>query len=192
MHINQIVNRRDAKTHRNGQSRRHVTALILLLAASLWTLPLVAVAQDGAGAQAQYEQGEQALRKGKMRDAEKHFLLALRADETHTQSALGLSEVYLMQRRYEDGLKVIKKALKDNSDDAALWARQGHLLRDAGKMKQARRSYDRAAELAPEDPEILQQVAGFYNHTGNRVKAEDLSQKRDRVLEKRARDEANQ
>lgn len=144
-----------------------------------------AVAQDALSAEQLYLQGHEAFRKGQARAAEKHYLLALRADDNHLASYRGLSELYLVQRRYEQALALLDKALSQDSNNAALWAHRGLVLRDAGRRAEARAAYDKAAALAPEDPDILQKVAGFYGFAGETDKAEQYSQARRTVLEMR-------
>ncbi len=143
-------------------------------------------AQDAASAERHYLQGHAAFRKGQARAAEKHYLLALRADKNHVESYRGLSELYLLQRRYDEALEMLDRTLSEHSNDAALWANRGLVLRDAGRLAEARIAYDKAAALAPEDPEILEKVAGFYGFTGETERAELYSEARRRVLEEGA------
>jgi len=59
------------------------------------------------------------------------------------------------------------KLLEHEPADAALWLQHGHVLKETGLFAQARRSYERARVLRPEDPEPQLQLAILSKIQGN-------------------------
>lgn len=133
-------------------------------------------------AQDYFAKGREAQRRGDVGSAERYYHRALRADGSQVEAAAVLVDLYHVQGRREAALQVLEPALVVNPGSAPLWARKGLLHRVAGEAEAARAAYERALALAPEDEDILARAAGFYQWSGNRAKAEELSQAR-RALE---------
>jgi tetratricopeptide (TPR) repeat protein len=125
-----------------------------------------------------FAKAQLAHRKGDVGSAERYYHRALRADVHRVEAAAVLVDLYYVQGRTEEALRVLEQALETNGDNGQLWARKGLLHRAAGQTKAARAAYERALALAPEDEDVLARAAGFYQWNGNRAKAEELSQAR--------------
>lgn len=157
-----------------------VTAL-LVLSALIVLAPLNAAADTTANTY--YEEGIAAKRLGKVREAERNYLLALRKDTDHLASYLALADLYYVQHRYNDGIKILEQGI-EKLQDAQLWAHKGMILNQMGNTQEAGVAYERALSIEPENEIILKRVSGYYLQIGNTTRAEAIS---DQLNELRAR-----
>ncbi len=60
----------------------------------------------------------------------------------------------LKERKYEEALPLIEKALEENPNDAKMWGYKGVALRNTGRPELACPCYEKALEINPEDPDM--------------------------------------
>lgn len=56
--------------------------------------------------------------------------------------------------KYNDALKIVKKAITINQKYAPAWSKKGFILRKLGRYSESLKAYNRATELASNDPNI--------------------------------------
>ena len=67
-----------------------------------------------------------------------------------------MNQIYelLKERKYEEALPLIEKALEEDPNNAKLWGYKGVALRNTGKPHLACPCYEKALEINPEDPDM--------------------------------------
>jgi YYY domain-containing protein len=82
----------------------------------------------------------------------------VRQNPTVASLAFGLGQMYYMEGRLDDAIRVLERAAVANPSDVALQQVYGDVLRDAGRNDEAAAAYRTAAQAAPS--------AGNYNKLG--------------------------
>jgi superkiller protein 3 len=70
---------------------------------------------------------------------------------TEFEDLLELSDFYILSQKYEEALKVLKKAEKENKMSAKLYFNMGMAYEALGKYDNARESYRLALKIDPEN-----------------------------------------
>lgn len=123
-----------------------------------------------------------AHKEGKASRAQQYYYRAWRADPDNTEAVSALVDIYYVQKRDETALRILDRALEQRPDAGQLWARRGLIYRRMGKIDEATKAYEKAVTVSPEDTDVLQRAAGFYQLIGNQSKAEALSQTQEALL----------
>ncbi len=166
------------------------TGAVLFLVLAL-TVSGPSNAAEDSTAQIYYEKGVAAKRLGQVRTAERNYLLALRKDARHLASYLAIADLYYVQRRYNDGLKMLEQGI-EQLQDVQLWAHKGMILNSMGKSREAQEAYEQALSYEPENENILERVSGYYHQTGNTLMAETISGQLKELRAKKAGIQANE
>jgi Leucine-rich repeat (LRR) protein len=80
----------------------------------------------------------------------------------------------LDQGQVEDAVELLREATRVASDNLGAHKLLGDVLRDRGQLDLARRAYDAALRVAPEDPDVVARLAAVALAEGNRREAEAL------------------
>ncbi len=110
----------------------------------------------------------EALRSQKRYDeAALQFSQVLALDEDHVPAWRGLVQVLFSARRHEEAVEAVDRALAvgpDPSDAGWLHLLRGRSLRELHQLEAAERSFLRSAEIAPNDPAPLLELANLLSH----------------------------
>jgi len=153
-----------------SMSKPNKNSLLLLIMLS-FTCAISAQAQTAPELVAK---GTAAFNAYQLSKAERHYLLALRQDDTSMDAYSGLIRLYQAQKRYTKGLEMAEKAIKLNSSDPALWVSKGLLLRDSGDINKANQSFMRAVDRAANNEQILRQAEDHFYSVGNQILAREI------------------
>lgn len=86
------------------------------------------------------------------REAEKHFLEALKMNPDFVNALAGLATTYVAMGRYDDAVAKLERAIRKEPKLPHLHYELGKTYQAAGNLPRARQEYQRAAELAPDSP----------------------------------------
>lgn len=172
-----MADRRKSLPWIKGARSSITRALYFFVVAPLFLTPVLHAAQP-VPINELYEKGEKAMQAGNLRVAEKYFLRVIRSEHGNPAAFTGLSSIYLIQRRYDEGLKILEDAIERDPNDAALQLRKGHILRDAQRPDKAREAFLKAVELEPDSVHVAGKAASFFRHAGNMSKANEFEQRR--------------
>lgn len=90
---------------------------------------------------------------GQLREAEQEYQEILRATRTDPDVWLGLSSVYLRERKFKQAQRAIDAAQSLDPSRADIHAAHGRILLSAGRRNDARREFQRALALDPASAE---------------------------------------
>ena len=94
------------------RARSSITrALYFFVVATLFFTPVLHAAQP-AQMDELYEKGEKAMQAGNLRAAEKYFLRVTRSENGNPAAFTGLSSIYLIQRRFDEGLQILEDVIE--------------------------------------------------------------------------------
>ncbi len=118
------------------------------------------------------EAGFAYLNLKKTKQAEKFFQKAVDFDESEYWAYLGLSEVARLEKRYEDQLKYVEKALDINSKNSNVWNYLGIAYQCNRNFKAAEDSYLVALALNPLNRKAANNLAYLYEKMIARAKSD--------------------
>lgn len=95
-------------------------------------------------------------------------------DINHTDSVKFLASLYLNQKKNDDAIKVLDAAIKNNQNDEKLNKLLALALVANNDYDRAEIIYKDFLERNPDSSAIYNNLAGFYNLTGDKVKAEKI------------------
>ncbi len=102
--------------------------------------------------------GNIAFKRGRIREAEAHFLRSLQANPKRGHYA-DLGALYIQMGRYPEARKQLKRALAINPDDAYAHMEMGDLFLQTEKIKEAIREFRVATVIEPKNPEATKALA---------------------------------
>lgn len=91
----------------------------------------------------------------KYSEAEKKYIEAIAADNLSVDAYRGLAQVYSEQKDMEHAIETMKFLRQLNPQDEAVWRDLGKMYKSQDMMDEAFESYERAVELAPNNPKNL-------------------------------------
>jgi tetratricopeptide (TPR) repeat protein len=154
------------------------------LLSSLVFLPLIC---SGVSASAQqnplpsfrteYTKGVEALRAGKLDEAEQIFLTALRQGNRHPLVYHNLGVIAQQRGQHQEAVRRFHQALSVEPDFGPSHLLLGSSLLALGKNGEALRELERAAKLLPDEPEAMLLLAKAEEAAGNWIAAVDQLQK---------------
>lgn len=101
---------------------------------------------------------------GKNEDALKSYFKSLQYDKTHLQSLNNLASLLKAKGRVSEALRYLQTATTCHPKEPIPWASLGDLQTEAGMLKQAVTSYQRALELAPDMHRARSNLLCCYNY----------------------------
>jgi len=134
-------------------------------------------ADDSGKAEQHYQQGQAAYSNGDLQTAEIQLLLANREQPERADIMKALVSVYLIKRDYPRGNEWAQRLIEQQPNEASNYILKGQLEHEQGQHAAAQLSYETAARLAPNDPQIQSQVAGFFSTVDQHDQAESYSQR---------------
>ena len=99
--------------------------------------------------QPHYGAGRALRELGRFDKAEEAFLHALEIEPGHENSLASLSDLWFIQRRYEEMLGLTQRITELDSGNAEAWAAMGVALYSMGRHNEAEDSFKRALEISP-------------------------------------------
>ncbi len=114
---------------------------------------------------------------GDLTRAAEHLEAAVRFDLHNTEARRMLAALQTNPSAVARRIEQLRAATAATPADAELWKDLGMALRDAGRDGEAVEALERAADLAPDKPEILYNLAGVLALRGDAQRAADLFQR---------------
>jgi tetratricopeptide (TPR) repeat protein len=132
-----------------------------------------AVAIDPLQTDAHFQLGRIAREQGRLKDALGAFQTVVNQDEKHSQNEIlrELGALYLSARQYADAVTELERFLERRPYDSEGLYYYGQALEGVGKVKEARRAYERAVEAANLAPRYLRQSAGRWGRMARKQAA---------------------
>lgn len=151
---------------------------------ALFALWLCGVSLPGGMVHAQsdadgwYDKGYAAFSAGQMVDAERGYLIALRKDPAHRLSHVGLLDLYMAQRRYDDALEYADQALARYPSNGRFWRYKGLVLNRTDEIADAKQAFDNAYNAAPNDLSVVRAAEDFLYERGFDAEAAQMTELR--------------
>lgn len=117
-------------------------------------------------------QGETEFRAGNLRDARLALEKSAELDETNTDALLLLGEVHFLQRRYDEALETVNRALKVDAHLNQGYSIKGFVYKELGDTALAKSSFQTAVEVDPEDYDSYIQLGSLNAYQGNPIALE--------------------
>ena len=105
-----------------------------------------------------YLEGVEHYKNHKFFLAARSLHISLREDDSLYDAYMLLSELYVAQRKYTDGISVVDKGLEKFPNDIELMLIKAQLLRDMGKLNEASTIYRSALSLANNDIKLKRRI----------------------------------
>jgi Tfp pilus assembly protein PilF len=142
--------------------------MLLFCACLLAGQQATAPPNESAAVEQQFQKGVEALKNGRLEEAEKAFHQALassRGDNGFVHHNLGI--VYQQRGDHAKAVEQFQKAIQSKPDDAAPRALLGVSLLALGKAPEAVEQLEKAVILDPDKPELRLQLAMARERTGD-------------------------
>lgn len=123
---------------------------------------------------------ENAFRAGDLRIAERSYKMSLRDNPDQEAAVAGLMEIYIAQHRYREAIRFSEVFLATHAS-APVYSKRGLAFLRMKDMEAARATFQQAANLGANDPQVLFETSSFFFNHGEAAKGEALSERR-RVL----------
>lgn len=94
----------------------------------------------------------------------------------HYQLDIAKSRLALAQDKQSKATMYIERALEANASSAAAWRQQGDILRQQQLFMEAEAAYQRAYQLAPDDPITMRELTAAFIATGQMEQAHEILQ----------------
>jgi tetratricopeptide (TPR) repeat protein len=129
-----------------------------------------AVAIDPEEIDAHFQLGRIAREQGRLKDALEHFQAVVDRDPKHSQGAIlrELGAVYLAARQYEDARTFLTEYIELRPYDPEGLLYLGQALEGAGRIAEARETYQRAGEAARTAPRYLRRATARWSRQAQR------------------------
>ncbi len=144
-------------TDKQSRQYPYVLRACIILLSIVFMSPLSAQQAEKSAGQ-HYVDGVNYFTKSRMRDAERAFLMSLRVSPTFKAAWMGLTDVYKAQKRNDEGIAAVDKALEHFAGDPEFWIRKGIFLRESGRLKEASDALRRAVQVSSSDQAIVKRV----------------------------------
>jgi Flp pilus assembly protein TadD len=148
--------------------------LVCACAGSLSGQQPASPAVESAAAEDQFQKGVEALKDGRLEEAEKAFqqmLAAPQGDSRFVRQNLGI--VYQQRGDHGKAVEQLRKAIEWKQDDAAPRALLGVSLLALGRTREAAEQLEKAVQLDPGKPGLRLQLALAYERAGDTPKVVD-------------------
>jgi tetratricopeptide (TPR) repeat protein len=99
--------------------------------------------------------------------SEQHLRAALAIDPRDTRCIVELADSLLRQVRYDEAADLLRGALRDRPDDAAILSQLGRVLRWSGANREAEVYLDRAIKLDSDDAAAMLEKAMIHEEQGD-------------------------
>lgn len=99
-----------------------------------------------------YKKAELELKKGNVKDAEKHYIKAIAMNPAHIEAHAKLGAIYLNQEQYSKAELIYRKLVLAVSDDPVYFSNLGLSLFQQEKYLEAKDFYEKAIELDSSRP----------------------------------------
>jgi tetratricopeptide (TPR) repeat protein len=110
----------------------------------------------------------EALRaKGRLEQARRHYLLAVRQNPGNVQTLLDLGELLLEMGRLEEAGEKFRRAIELAPDEPAAYLYHGQWLFKSGRLEEASAAYTKTLALEPRYPSTHVRLAEVYKAKGN-------------------------
>lgn len=106
--------------------------------------------------------GEYQEKEGKLSEAEKLYLKALRVDPRHSASHYRLGRLQLKKQQYDQGIEHILKAIDLEPENPAYLEALGSEFERSGKLLEAANSMERVSVLEPDRFDIYVRLGDIY------------------------------
>jgi len=104
-------------------------------------------------------------------ESEAFYLKVLAIDSTFLQAYSKLGELYLLQHDMEKAVLMNEKIKLIAPLSDMSYINLGKIYLTAGDTLQSMQNFEKAAELSPDNVELLKNLAAFYDYRGNKEKA---------------------
>jgi Tfp pilus assembly protein PilF len=132
---------------------------------------------------------------GKMDEAKKYLMDALRLNESDVPTIMNIANIYASRAEYQKARNLYEKAISINSKSSSLWYKYGRLLIDMGEYDKAEESLNKVFETSPGHPFAYKYLAEIEKIRGDEEgyldykKKEEVAQK---ALEKKIANRYNE
>lgn len=109
-----------------------------------------------------------------LRNAEQHFLKALKGKPDLVSSKVGLSNIYMRQKKFDAARALLIQASRLSPRDIPTMLNLGAFNLQTGKVDEAIQCFDRAIALAPQNTTVKVVSAEAYLKAGRREQAQSL------------------
>lgn len=163
---------RRAILHRRCEpARRLLLALLVFSAGLLHGQQAPGPSDESLAGKEQFQKGVEALKNGRLEEAEGVFLQVLAAspgDSGFVHHNLGI--VYQRRGDHARAVEQFRKAIEWKQDDTAPHALLGVSLLALGKTQEAVQQLEKAVDLDPQNPDVRLQLAVACERTGDAPK----------------------
>jgi tetratricopeptide (TPR) repeat protein len=119
-----------------------------------------------------YNLGLMYANSGELEKAAEYYRAALKIDGLFYMAKVNLATVFNLQKKNEDAERLLKEVLAENPEISQVNYSLALLLAEMGKIDESRLYFLKAAELIPDQPRILYNLALVENSQGNTTLAE--------------------
>ena len=109
--------------------------------------------------------------EGNFDEAEKKYFGALAIDSNFTQAYSNLGEIYLQKKAFPMAVTMNKKIMKILPESDISYINLGKIYLTQGDTLQSIQNFEIAAEKSPNNINLLNNLAAFYEKRGNKEKA---------------------
>jgi Tfp pilus assembly protein PilF len=125
-----------------------------------------AFTQEGPGPEATFQRGVEALKTGRLDEAEAAFRRVLQQGDTHAYVHNNLAIVYQQKGRHREAVAECREAIRLDAAYAAPRVVLGGSLLALGEVAQATTELEAAVKLLPKERLARQQLARAYDRSG--------------------------
>jgi tetratricopeptide (TPR) repeat protein len=115
-----------------------------------------------------FKKAEQELKKGNVKDAEKHYIKAIAMNPAHIEAHAKLGAIYLNQEQFSKAELIYRKLVLAVGDDPVYFSNLGLSLFQQEKYEEAKGFYEKSIELDPGRPGRFYSLARI-NHLLNDI-----------------------
>lgn len=126
-----------------------------------------AMAIDSAEVMVHSHLGDLYFETGQVGQAKYAYEQAVRLDEDHVASLLGLAEVYYVLKNHDRAMTKVNEALMADEQVARAYLLKGLIAKAEGNRALARSSFQTASELDSNDPESFNLLGMSYSEDGD-------------------------
>jgi len=108
---------------------------------------------------------------GRLSDAEEVYFDAIATDSTFVQAYSKLGEVYLQMKKLPEAVEMNKKIMQLLPGNDLPYINLGKIFLSVGDTVQSMQNFEKAAELSPDNVDLIQNLINFYEFRGHTEKA---------------------
>src|SRR5581483_1323287 len=118
-----------------------------------------------------FEQATAFHRQGNLLDAERNYMAILKGQAAHYGALFGLGLIRIRQGRFEEAVRLLRKALNQNPASPELLASLAGALYALKRPDEAVARYEKALAIKPDYPEAENNLANVLQSLGRHEEA---------------------